>query len=80
MAHARYFVTPHAGHWRVSLESRTMGQVATKAEAINSAIVMADLMGAMQHDADVMLETEGKLEIAWTYGVDPLPHITDKAA
>jgi hypothetical protein len=68
MAHARYFVTPHAGHWRVSLESRTMGEVATKDQAINSAIVMADLMGNMGHDADVMLDDGEKLAVIWTYG------------
>ena len=34
---------------------------------------MADLMGAMRHDADVIVEDDGELDIAWTYGVDPLP-------
>ena len=68
MAHVRYFVTPHADHWRVSLESRTMSQVATKDAAINSAIVMANLMGNMGHDADVMLDDGEKLAVIWTYG------------
>lgn len=70
MSHARYFVTPHAGHWRISVESRTMGQLATRDEAITSAIVMADLMGSMGHDADVMLDEGEKLALIWTYGKD----------
>lgn len=69
MGHARYFVMPHASHWLVTLEGRTMAHVATKKEAINSAIVMADLMGSMGHDADVMLDDSGeKLALIWTYG------------
>jgi hypothetical protein len=68
MGHARYFVMPHATHWLVTLEGRTMAHVATKKEATNSAIVMADLMGSMGHDADVMLEEGEKLALIWTYG------------
>lgn len=68
MGHARYFVMPHATHWLVTLEGRTMAHVATKKEAINSAIVMADLMGSMGHDADVMLDDGEKLALIWTYG------------
>ena len=45
-----------------------MAHVATKKEAINSAIVMADLMGSMGHDADVMLDDGEKLALIWTYG------------
>jgi hypothetical protein len=42
--------------------------------AVSSAIVMADLMGSMHHDADVLVEDEdGKLNIAWTFGRDALP-------
>lgn len=72
MAHVRYFVIPQAGHWLVTVEGRTMAQVATRKEAINSAIVMADLMGSMHHDADVMLQSEEKLDLIWTYGADPM--------
>lgn len=68
MNHVRYFVMPHAGHWLVTLEGRTMAHVASKAEAINSATVMADLMGSMGHDADVMLDDGETLAIIWTYG------------
>lgn len=68
MGHARYFVMPAAEHWLVTLEGRTMAHVATKNEAINSAIVMADLMGSMGHDADVMLDDGEKLALIWTYG------------
>lgn len=70
MTHARYFVTRHADHWRISVESRTMGQLPTRDEAITSAIVMADLMGSMGHDADVMLDEGEKLALIWTYGKD----------
>src|SRR5215217_3985981 len=68
MGHARYFVMPHATHWLVTLEGRSMAHVATKTEAVNSAIVMADLMGSMGHDADVMLDDGEKLAVIWTYG------------
>ena len=68
MGHARYFVMPHATHWLVTLEGRTMAHVASKDAAINSAIVMADLMGSMGHDADVMLDDGEKLALIWTYG------------
>lgn len=70
MGHARYFVIPQAENWLVTLEGRTMAQVAAKTEAINSAIVMADLMGSMGHDADVMLGEDEKLALIWTYGQD----------
>lgn len=68
MGHARYFVMPHATHWLVTLEGRTMAHVTTKNQAINSAIVMADLMGSMGHDADVMLDEGEKLALIWVYG------------
>jgi hypothetical protein len=68
MGHARYFVIPHADRWLVTLEGRTMAQLAAKQQAINSAIVMADLMGSMGHDADVMLNEGEKLAVIWTYG------------
>ena len=41
---------------------------------------MADLMGTMKYDADVMLEADGRLQIAWTYGVDEMPPIRSAAA
>jgi hypothetical protein len=68
MAYVRYFVMPQAAHWLVTLEGRTMAHVAAKTEAVNSAIVMADLMGSMGHDADVMLDDGEKLAVIWTYG------------
>ena len=68
MSHVRYFVIPHNENWLVTLEGRRMAQVASRREAINSAIVMADLMGSMGHDADVMLDEGEKLTLIWTYG------------
>lgn len=68
MAHVRYFVIPHAENWLVTLDGRAMAHVSTRREAINSAIVMADLMGSMGHDADVMLDEGEKLVLIWTYG------------
>lgn len=68
MGHVRYFVIPHGENWLVTLEGRRMAHVATRKEAINSAIVMADLMGSMGHDADVMLGEGEKLVLIWTYG------------
>ncbi len=72
MAHIRYFVVAGAGHWLVTTEGRSMAHVATQSEAINSATVMADLMGSMGHSADVMLATDETLDLIWTYGVDSL--------
>jgi hypothetical protein len=73
MGLARYFVLRHADHWLVTLEGRAMARVAGKSQAISSAIVMANLMGSMAHDADVMLEDGENLRLVWTYGVDTLP-------
>ena len=68
MGHARYFVIPHGENWLVTFEGRGMAHVATRREAITSAIVMADLMGNMGYDADVMLDEGEKLTLIWTYG------------
>jgi hypothetical protein len=73
MSLARYFVFERGHDWLVTLDGAPIGRHPERDAALNSAIVMADLMGTMQHDADVMVETGGKLEIAWTYGVDPVP-------
>lgn len=75
MGLARYFVLRHDDQWLVTLEGRTMARHPTQAQAVGSAIVMADLMGAMHHDADVMVEDEPgmPLRLAWTYGEDKLP-------
>jgi len=72
MGHVRYFVIPHVHHWLVTLDGRTMAHVASSKEAINSAIVMADLMGSMGHDADVMLSQGETLDLVWTYGRDAM--------
>jgi hypothetical protein len=79
MGLARYFVLRHADHWLVTLEGRAMAHVATKAQAISSAIVMADLMGAMGHDADVMLDVGEKLNLVWTYGDNALPRARNRS-
>ena len=62
MAHVRYFVIPHGENWLVTLEGRRMARVATRREAINSAIVMADLMGSMGEAgvADFTWGTDGE--------------------
>lgn len=73
MSLARYFVFPVHEQWLVSLDGALIGRHWERHKALDSAIVMADLMGAMQHDADVIVENDGELDIAWTYGVDPLP-------
>lgn len=80
MSLARYFVFERHGDWIVTLDGVPLGHHSSQPVALNSAIVMADLMGAMRHDADVMVERDGTLEIAWTYGVDPMPHSRDRAA
>jgi len=72
MGLARYFVVRQSEQWLVTLEGRAMGRHATQSQAVSSAIVMADLMGAMHHDADVMVEDEpgAPLRLVWTYGRD----------
>jgi hypothetical protein len=80
MSLARYFVFSRNGEWIVTLDGMPIGRHGTRPAALSSAIVMADLMGSMQHDADVMLEDHGRLDLAWTYGADPLPSQTGKAA
>jgi hypothetical protein len=77
---ARYFVFERGSHWLVTLDGAPLGRHAGRSAALNSAIVMADLMGAMRHDADVMIESEGQLEVAWTYGIDRLPAAAGAAA
>lgn len=77
---ARYFVFETGGHWFVTLDGAVIGRHADRPAALNSAIVMADLMGSMRHDADVMLEDAGKLSLAWTYGSDEVPARREQAA
>jgi hypothetical protein len=75
MGLARYFIVRHEEEWLVTLEGRIMGRHGSRADAIGSAIVMADLMGAMHHDADVMEEgADGKtLDTIWVFGQDAVP-------
>ena len=80
MSLARYFVFERRNGWTVALDGMPLACHPTRPAALNSAIVMADLMGSMKHDADVMLEADGRLEIAWTYGVDSLPQPASEAA
>ena len=73
MSLVRYFVFQAGDAWIVMLDGRQIGRHPARAKALNSAMVMADLMGSMQHDADVMIEADGKLDLAWMYGRDRLP-------
>ena len=75
MGLARYFVVRQNDDWLVTLEGRAMSQHRSQSQAVNSAIIMADLMGAMHHDADVMVEDEpgAPLRLAWTFGQDKVP-------
>lgn len=75
MGLARYFVVRQQDEWLVTLEGRAMATHHSQPQAISSAIVMADLMGAMRHDADVMVEDQqgGPLRLVWTYGQDKVP-------
>jgi hypothetical protein len=72
---ARYFVFERNGKWLVTLDGAPVGRHASRQSALNSAIVMADLMGSMKHDADVMIENDGELAVAWTHGIDPVPRL-----
>lgn len=75
MGLARYFVLRHGEDWLVTLEGRTMARHRSRAVAVERAIIMADLMGAMHHEADVMMECRAgePPELVWTYGRDPRP-------
>jgi len=73
VALARYFVFQNRERWIVVLDGMIVGAHGTRQEAMRSAIVMADLMGSMNHEADVLLEADGHLDFAWTYGIDALP-------
>lgn len=79
MSLARYFVFNRRADWLVTLDGRPIGRHASRDAALRSAIVMADLMGSMRHDADVMLEDGGRLDLAWTYGIDPVPVAAEAA-
>jgi hypothetical protein len=80
MSLARYFVFTLGGEWLVSLDGTLIGRHSSRESALSSAIVMADLMGSMRHDADVIMEDGGRLDITWTYGLDPLPRVRLEAA
>ena len=81
MTLARYFVFARGANWIVAVDGQPIGRHPTRSEALGSAIVMADLMGSMHHDADVMVESEdGQLSLAWTFGRDPLPQTGARAA
>jgi hypothetical protein len=77
MSLARYFLLQAGSEWLVTLEGRVMASYPSRTEAVEAAIVMADLMGAMAHDADVVVQTEPSksLELVWTYGVDKVPRV-----
>jgi hypothetical protein len=77
---ARYFVFPSGDRWVVGLDGMTIAVYPERDVALHSAIVMADLMGSMRHDADVLVEADGRLDFAWTYGTDPLPQTPAVAA
>jgi hypothetical protein len=80
MSLARYFVFPRSDGWLVVLEGTPIARYPSRNEAVSRAIVMADLMGSMRHEAVVMVEGDGRLDLAWTYGVDPLPARDAEAA
>jgi hypothetical protein len=68
MGLVRYFVFRSGDGWLVTQDGAAMGRHSSQDAAVASAVVMADLMGAMKYDADVMIENEGRLALAWSYG------------
>jgi hypothetical protein len=66
MPDARYYVFKQEKTWLVVFEGRVMSRHTAKQKAIESAVGMANLMGAMHYDADVMLD-DGKspLQQVW---------------
>jgi hypothetical protein len=75
----RYFVFKAGLDWLVVQDGTPLARHETREAALRSAIVMADLMGAMKYDADVMVEADGRLGLAWSYGADPTPRIGEAA-
>lgn len=73
MSLARYFVFKNVDGWMVTLDGAPIGRHRSRPDALGSAIVMADLMGTMHHEADVMVEDDGALAVVWTFGVDLVP-------
>jgi hypothetical protein len=80
MSLARYFVFKRGGEWLVCLDGTVLARHPSRPAAERSAIVMADLMGTMLHDADVMVEADGQLSITWIYGTDRLATVLEPAA
>lgn len=71
MTLARYFVFKQQNDWLVTFEGRVMAHFPTQPAAVASARGMAKLMGAMQYDADVMVEEAGKpLQQVLVYGAE----------
>jgi hypothetical protein len=66
MESVRYFVFQRHGMWFVTLDGAEMARDPSREEAVQRAIVMADLMAAMHHDSDVMIEDEAGLSVAWS--------------
>ena len=79
MSLVRYFVFNSGKEWLITLDGELLSRHPSREAAVKSAAVMADLMGAMHHEADVMVESEGQLDIAWTHGADALP-VAEQAA
>ncbi len=78
MAHVRYFVTPMDEAWHVTVNGMSMARCPTAEAAVSRAAGMANLMGKMGHDSDVMLAIPNRpLELIWTHGIDtyPLPAV-----
>lgn len=74
MSLARYFVFSRDGQWIVALDGAPIARQPDRSSALARAMVMADLMGSMHYEADVMVESvDGRLSLAWTFGRDPLP-------
>ena len=80
MSLARYFLVRRNGLWLVTLEGRVMALCASRTEAIETAATMADLMGSMHYDADVVIESDdgSGLEVVWTFGSDEAPQMSGR--
>jgi hypothetical protein len=72
MTLARYFVFQQDGAWIVAFEGQVMARFPGRGAALDKARGMANLMGAMHYDADVMLDDDGTLRQVWAYGRDQL--------
>ena len=74
MTPTRYIVLEHDGQWKINLNNRYYGPLATRDEAVRHAIETARQAGALGYDACVMVMVgTTEFETVWQYRKDEEP-------